>query len=47
MFGNNGWYTNGATDYLGIAEDIRINGTAGKDYIVSEKVFYEFKKINY
>ena len=44
MFGKNGWYANGAPEYLGIAEDVRINGTPGRDYVVSESTFYEFKK---
>ena len=39
----NGWFSNSATDYLGIAEKVTIKGTPGKDYVISESGLWEFK----
>ena len=43
MPSNNGLYANGATDYLKLAEDVNINGTLGKVYMVSVSKMYGFK----
>ena len=47
MFGNNGWYANGASDYLKLAEAVNITGTLGKVYVVSVSKMYGFKSIRF
>jgi len=44
LMSNNGWYAMSSTDYLGLEEDVKINGKPGKDYVVSGSGLYEFKK---
>lgn len=44
MIKNNSWYPNGSTYYLGVESEVKIIGVPGKDYVVSESGFYEFKK---
>ena len=44
LMSNNGWYAMSSTEYLGIEEEVKINGKPGKDYVVSESGLYEFKK---
>ena len=40
----NGWVLYSALDYLGVSEDVKIQGKAGKDYAVSESSLYTIKK---
>lgn len=41
---HNGWVLNSSLDYLGVVEDVKIEGKAGKDYAVSESGLYTIKK---
>ncbi len=42
MITNNGWTLNSEIKYLGIKEDVKIIGTAGRDYVVSGTALYHF-----
>ena len=39
---SNGWYAQGSMDYLGTADNINVEGKAGRDYAVSETALYDF-----
>jgi hypothetical protein len=39
VINRNSWYPNGSTDYLGIQEDVKLIGTPGRDYVVSDGSF--------
>ncbi len=39
---NNGWFLQTSMDYLGLSTELKITGTPGRDYVVSESEMYDF-----